>query len=108
MWFELAIISTLVVVGNIFFGHFEVMTPKWKRLLKFFIYTIIFCLISYYFGRQWFYISLGIMLLFVIVVHAWWLPRKGINGLTGEPRDKYYEFRGWSKGTPSEKKKNQL
>jgi hypothetical protein len=97
MWFELAIISTLVVVGTIFFGHFEEMTPKWKRLLKFITYTTVLCLISYYFGRHWFYISLGTMLIFVIIVHAWWLPKKGINGLTGEPRDKYYEFRGWEK-----------
>ncbi len=97
MWFELAIISTLVLIGTIFFGHFEEMTPKWKRLLKFVIYTTGLCLISYYFGRQWFYISLGIMLIFVVIVHAWWLPKKGINGLTGEPRDKYYEFRGWEK-----------
>ena len=106
MWFELALISTLVVIGMIFFGHFEEMTPKWKRLLKFVIYTTLLCFISYYFGRQWFYISLGIMLFFVIIVHAWWLPKKGINGLTGEPRDKYYEFRGWSKRVPLDEKKN--
>ena len=82
----------------IYFGHFEEMTPKWKRLLKFICYTTVLCLISYFWGRMWFFIILGIMLLLVLVVHAWYLPkRKGINGLTGEPRDKYYEFRGWKK-----------
>jgi len=30
-------------------------------------------------------------------VHAIWLPSKGINGWTGEPKDKYYELRGWPK-----------
>jgi hypothetical protein len=28
---------------------------------------------------------------------AWWLPKHGINGLTGEPKDKYYELRGWKR-----------
>jgi len=31
-------------------------------------------------------------------VHGYILPRKkGINGWTGEPKSKYYEFRGWDK-----------
>jgi len=29
-------------------------------------------------------------------VHAWWLPSHGINGLTGEPKAKYYELLGVS------------
>jgi hypothetical protein len=97
MWQEIAIVSTIVVFGNFFFGHFEELTPKWKRVLKFISYTTILCLISYFFGITWFYITLGAMLLMVVIVHAWWLPKKGINGLTGEPREKYYEFRGWKK-----------
>ena len=105
MWFEIAIISTLVVVGSILFGHFEERTPKWKRLLKFAIYTTLLCLVSYYFGRKWFYITLGIASLFPLIVHVWWLPKKGINGWTGEPKEKYYELRGWSKKKPLEEKK---
>jgi hypothetical protein len=30
-------------------------------------------------------------------IHAVWLPSKGINGWTAEPRDKYYQLRGWKK-----------
>ena len=96
MWYEIAVMSTLVVIGNIFFGHFEEKTPKWQRLLKFAAYTTIFCLISYYFGRTWFHVSMGMASLFPMMVHVWWLPKKGINGLTGEPKEKYYELRGWS------------
>ena len=103
MWFELAIISTLVVVGSILFGHFEEMTPKWKRLLKFVAYTTVLCLISYYFGRKWFFIALGIASLFPLIVHVWWLPKKGINGWTGEPKEKYHELRGWKKPLKEEK-----
>ena len=97
MWFEIAIMALLFAVGHIYFGHWEERTPKWRRLLKFLTYTTLFCLVSYYFGITWFYILLGVMLVFVIIVHAWWLPKNGINGLTGEPRDKYYELRGWKK-----------
>jgi hypothetical protein len=31
----------------------------------------------------------------VLIIHGWWLPKKGINGLTAEPKEKYYELRGW-------------
>ena len=40
---------------------------------------------------------LGIMIIPVLIIHIWWLPKKGINGWTGEPKEKYYELRGWSK-----------
>jgi hypothetical protein len=104
MWYEIAIISTMVVIGSILFGHFEEMTPKWERLLKFAAYTTLLCLISYYFGRKWFHIALGIALLFPVIVHVWWLPKNGINGWTGEPKEKYYQLRGWSKkGSGKEK-----
>ena len=40
---------------------------------------------------------LALSLIPVIYVHAVLLPRKGINGWTGEPKSTYYDFRGWSK-----------
>ena len=30
-----------------------------------------------------------------LVIHAWWLPRKGINGWTGEAKEGEYALRGW-------------
>jgi hypothetical protein len=38
---------------------------------------------------------LGVPLMAVVYIHAIWLPKHGINGWTGEPRDKYFELRGW-------------
>ncbi len=35
--------------------------------------------------------SLGLMF------HFWWCRKHGIDPLTAEPRDKYYELRGWDK-----------
>ena len=52
-------------------------------------------LISATLGRAWFFALFGLGSLFVLYIHAWWLPRHGINGWTGEPKEKYYELRGW-------------
>ena len=97
MWYELAIMLMIGAVDNILFGQFEELTPKWRRVLKFILYTTVLCLISWFFGRTWFYITLCILSLFVLIVHGWVLPKKGINGWTAEPKEKYYELRGWKK-----------
>ena len=43
-------------------------------------------------GRAWAYVFLGAMFVAVAYVHGVWLPRHGINGWTGEPRDRYLEL----------------
>ena len=45
-------------------------------------------------GRQVAWGVMGVLLLVVVYLHAVWLPSKGINGWTGEPRDKYLELVG--------------
>jgi len=97
MWFEIAIMAFLFAVGHIFFGHWEIYTPKWRKFLKLVIFIGLTILITHYTGRKGFFIFLGIISLLVILIHAWWLPKKGINGWTGEPKEKYYELRGWKK-----------
>jgi hypothetical protein len=96
-WFEVAMISTLTAVGNILMGHFEEGTPKWRRMLKIFVFIGLSILISSTVGRVWFFVFLGVVLMSVLWIHVWWLPRHGINGWTGEPKDKYYELRGWKR-----------
>ncbi len=39
-----------------------------------------------------------------LVIYAWWLPKHDINGWTGEPKEKYYELRGWKKWEVKSKK----
>lgn len=97
LWFEIAIVSFLTAVGSIYMGHFEEQTPKWRRLLKLLMFILIVCLLSYFAGRGYALGFLGIMLLAVLYIHIIWLPSKGINGWTGEPKDKYYELRKWKK-----------
>ena len=98
MWMAVAITATIFALGNILFGHFEEKTPKWKRVTKLGLVLGFVAAISAAFGPVWGLAPVALMMLAAGVVHLWWLPRHGINGLTGEPKDKYYEFRGWKKG----------
>ena len=95
MCFEVAVVATMFAVGNIMFGHFEERTPKWRRLAKMLLVMALGVAVSARFGRFWFWAMFVAMALPVVVIHVWWLPRKGINGWTGEPKERYYALRGW-------------
>jgi hypothetical protein len=95
LWIEVAVMATLFALGNILFGHFEERTPKWRRVLKFFVMMTAITAISATAGRVWSASVLAALFAIAAVIHAWWLPKHGINGLTAEPRDKYYALRGW-------------
>jgi hypothetical protein len=95
LWIDAAVMASLFALGSILFGHFEERTPKWRRILKFFLMTGGIVGISATAGRLW---SIGIvlsLLAVVAVIHGWWLPKHGIHPLTGEPKEKYYALRGW-------------
>lgn len=96
LWFEVAVVSIIYAAGNIFFGHFEEQTPKWRRLGKYVLTLVIVLALSVFVGR-WASMSLLVaMLVPLLYVHGYYLPKKkGINGWTGEPKRKYYAFRGW-------------
>jgi hypothetical protein len=40
------------------------------------------------------FVVLGVIAVGVLIIHAWWLPRQGVNGWTAEPRDRYYALVG--------------
>lgn len=95
MILDVAMMAVFLALGNVAFRHFEPRKPLWRRLLKIFATLAITAVISYYFGRTGVMIAFGIALLPVIYIHAIWLPLHGVNGWTGEPREKYYALRGW-------------
>jgi hypothetical protein len=98
LWFEIAVVSIIYAIGNIVFGHFEERTPKWRRIGKYILTVVLICLLSTYASRTVSMSSLGAFLVPFIYIHGYYLPKKkGINGWTGEPKGKYYEFRGWDK-----------
>jgi hypothetical protein len=98
VWFEIAIVSIIYALGNILMGQLEEQTPKFRRVSKYLLTILVICLISVYFGRT---LSMSLLSLFIIpfiYFHGYYLPKKkGINGWTGEPKRKYYEFRKWDK-----------
>jgi hypothetical protein len=95
MCLEIAVVASVFALGNILFGHFEERTPKWKRVAKFFVFIGITAAISATAGRGWFFAIFGALMILPLAVHLWWLPCHGINGWTAEPKEKYYELRGW-------------
>ena len=97
IWFDIAMLSSLFAIGNIVMGHFEEGTPKWRRVVKLFVATGVLCVLWTFGGRIVAWSFFGLLLVVVLYIHLVWLPKKGIHGWTGEPKDKYYELRGWKK-----------
>ena len=98
LWFEIAIVSIVYALGNMVMGHFEERTPKIRRVGKYLLTLLLICGISVFWGRTIAMILLASFSIPVLYVHAYYLPKKkGINGWTGEPKSKYYEFRKWDK-----------
>ncbi len=95
MLLDVAVVAVFLAFGNVAFRHFDPDIPFWRRLLKSLVILAVTALISWYFGRVGVVIAFGVALLPVIYVHAIWLPRNGVNGWTGEPREKYHALRGW-------------
>jgi len=98
MWFEIAIVSIIFALGNMLFGLFEERTPRLRKVVKYLVTMLLVCSISFYFGRTLSMSLLGLLFLPVLYIHGYYLPKKkGINGWTGEPKARYYEFRKWNK-----------
>jgi hypothetical protein len=98
LWFEIAVVSIIYALGNILMGHFEERTPKIRRVGKYLLTLLLVCIISINFGRAISMILLSLFIVPLLYVHGYYLPKKkGINGWTGEPKSKYYEFRKWNK-----------
>ena len=93
-WFDTTVVLGIFTVGSILFGHFEEHKPKWRRLLKVVIVLTVVLTVSATAGRGWAFGILVIPLGAAVVIHAWWLPKNGVHGWTGEPKERYYELIG--------------
>lgn len=103
LWFEVAIVSMTIALGHIFLGHFEERTPKIRKFLKYIIALALVLGLSVLFGRTLALTVYALMFVPVLYIHIILLPGKGINGWTGEPKSKYYDFRKWDKDIFKEK-----
>lgn len=91
-WFDTTLVFFIFAVGNILFGHFEEHKPKWQRLLKVAIVLALGITLSHFNLRWLFYSIIGLLGMLALYIHTVWLPKHGINGWTGEPKDKYLEL----------------
>ena len=74
-WFEVSIVTMLLLLGHIFLGHFEERSPSWRKLLKFVLTLVIVISLSAMFNRTVAFVVLGIALLPVIYIHAILFPK---------------------------------
>jgi hypothetical protein len=91
-WFDAAVVLGIFAVGNILFGHFEEHRPKWRRLLRVAVVLAVVLGLSATVGRAWAFGLLALLFLAAAYVHLHWLPSHGVNGWTGEPRERYLEL----------------
>ncbi len=89
LWFDVAVVMSIFAIGSILFGRFEEHKSRGRRVLKVAIVLGAFLALSTTAGRLWAYAVLMLPLVGAAWVHLVWLPKNGINGWTGEPRDKY-------------------
>jgi hypothetical protein len=95
MLLDVSAVAFFLLIGNVAFRHFDPFLSLGRRFLKSLTALAATALISNSFGRLGVMIAFGVLLLPLIYVHAIWLPRHGVNGWTGEPREKYHALRGW-------------
>lgn len=94
IWFDVATIAVIYAFGATLFGRFEEHKPRARRALKVTLTLVLLPGLAAVAGRTWLYALLGVLLVAVVIVHAWWLPKHGVNGWTAEPRERYYALLG--------------
>jgi hypothetical protein len=88
-WFDVAAFTTLWVVLVVAFGRFEQHKPAWRRLSKFAVLLVLLLVLVETAGRLVAYGVLGLLLMAGTSIHFAVLSKFGINGWTGEPRDRF-------------------
>ena len=88
-WVDVAALTTLLIGLTLVFGRFERHKPAWRRLAKIAVLAGLLLLAIEGLGRAWGYAVLGLLLLSGVALHFTVLSRLGIDGWTGEPRDKF-------------------
>jgi hypothetical protein len=88
-WFDVAGFTALCAVLTVVFGRFEHHKPAWRRLAKIAVLVALALVLIEAFGRVWAYAIFGLLIAAGAALHFVVLSKLGINGWTGEPRDKF-------------------
>jgi protein-S-isoprenylcysteine O-methyltransferase Ste14 len=70
LWFEVSVVTIFYLLGNIYFGHFEERSPKWRKVAKYIVTLIIIIVISVYAGRTVAMIVLGASIIPIVYIHG--------------------------------------
>lgn len=94
LWFDVAMVMSIFAIGSILFGHFEEHKPKLRRVAKVVAVLGGVLALSAAGQRGIAYTMIVALGLGAAYVHLRWLPKHGINGWTGEPKQRYYDLLG--------------
>jgi hypothetical protein len=86
---HLGLVLSGIVLGNVVFNAFERHLPWWRRVLKHGLVFVVLAAVRLAFGGWALLAVLGVVTAGQLVLHAWYFPRHGINGLTAEPYEAY-------------------
>lgn len=98
---ELAVLLVLAVVGQSLFARFEIETPAWRKIVKWFV-LVGLTLGIYRFAGHWALLFPLAMAMTGTTFHFIWCRRNGIDPVTATPARKYYQLRGWQWPTERE------
>lgn len=87
-----AILIVLMIASAAYFlvfNNFEKHLPAQRRVVKLFMVIGVLAIIGILFGRYAFWGVITLMTIGQVILHAWYFPKQGINGLTAEPYDRY-------------------
>jgi hypothetical protein len=88
-WLDVAAFTTLWAVLTVLFGRFAQHQPAWRRLVKWVALFVLLLALVETAGRRVAWGVLGLLLMAGASLHFAVLSKLGINGWTGEPRDRF-------------------
>lgn len=89
---EILIVFTIAGIAYfLVFNNFEKHVPLKRRVTKLFVVVGVLAVMGILFSRYAFWGVIILMTIGQVVLHGWYFPKQGINGLTAEPHDRYLE-----------------
>lgn len=89
LWFDATLAALLHGVNSTLFAGVHREGPTLRRLAGLAGFVVLTMALSALLGRGWALGFLAASTAFIFYFHAVWLPGHGVNGWTGEPRERY-------------------
>ena len=92
---DLSVLLGVAVLGPAVYAVFEVETPAWRKILKWFLVIGVTLGLTRFIGH-WALLVPALGGAGGLTAHFAWCRRQGIDPVRATPRRKYYELRGWT------------